>query len=68
MFDSHSHLLPDFMKDVGKVVENAINSNVMYIVNSAIEPHQVAFALNLEEKYKSLFIQLLVLVLKKSKK
>ena len=52
MFDSHSHLLPDFMKDVGRVVENAINSGVRYIVNSAIEPHQVAFTFNLEEKYK----------------
>ncbi len=53
MFDSHAHLLPDFIKNVEKVVENARNSNVKYIVNSAIEPHQIGFALNLERTNKN---------------
>lgn len=51
MFDSHAHLLPDFIKNVQQVVKNAINSNVKYIVNSAIEPHQVEYALSLEKTF-----------------
>ncbi|MHA2054019.1 MAG: TatD family hydrolase, partial [Candidatus Hodarchaeales archaeon] len=53
MFDSHAHLLPDFMKNVDEVVKNAINSNVKYIINSAIEPHQIGFALSLEDSNKN---------------
>ncbi|UCE12431.1 MAG: TatD family hydrolase [Candidatus Heimdallarchaeota archaeon] len=50
MIDSHAHLLPDFVRNIDELVENARNSGLEAVINSAIEPHHYEFATNLEEK------------------
>ncbi|MFX0015139.1 MAG: TatD family hydrolase [Promethearchaeota archaeon] len=50
MIDSHAHLLPDFVKNVDRLIENAYHSGLKAVINSAIEPHHYKFAENLEEK------------------
>ena len=51
MIDSHAHLLPDFVKNIDKIVENARGSGLEAVINSAIEPHHYEFATYLEKKY-----------------
>ncbi|MFX0205343.1 MAG: TatD family hydrolase [Candidatus Hodarchaeota archaeon] len=51
MIDAHAHILPDFVKNIDKIVENARRSGIEAIINSAIEPHHYEYASNLERKY-----------------
>ncbi|MHA2244033.1 MAG: TatD family hydrolase [Candidatus Hodarchaeales archaeon] len=53
MIDSHAHLLPDFVKNIDDVVENARTSGLQAVINSAIEPHHYEFAAHLEKKNRS---------------
>ena len=50
MIDSHAHLIPDFVKNIDELVENARSSGLEAIINSAIEPHHYEFATYLEKK------------------
>ncbi len=50
MIDSHAHLLPDFVKNIDDVVENARLAGLQAVINSAIEPHHYEFAAGLEKK------------------
>ncbi|MFX1284367.1 MAG: TatD family hydrolase [Promethearchaeota archaeon] len=50
MIDSHAHLLPDFVKNVDEIVENARTSGLEAVINSAIEPRHIEFAEYLENK------------------
>ena len=52
MIDAHAHLIPDFIKNINPLVNNARKANVQAIVNSAIDPSQYSFARELEEKNK----------------
>jgi len=49
MIDAHAHLLPDFVKNIDVLIENARSSNLTAIINCAIEPNQFEFARQLEE-------------------
>jgi len=49
MIDAHAHLLPDFVKNIDSLIENARKANLKAIVNCAIEPHQFDFARQLDE-------------------
>ncbi len=49
MIDAHAHLLPDFVKNIDSIIENARRSNLKAIINCAIEPHQFEFARQLDE-------------------
>ena len=51
MIDAHAHLLPDFMKNIDSAIENAKKSGLKAVINSAIEPHQFAFANQLAETH-----------------
>jgi TatD DNase family protein len=51
MIDSHAHILPDFVKNIDEIIENARRSGIEAIINSAIEPHHYEHASNLERKY-----------------
>ena len=51
MIDSHAHLLPDFVKNIDEIVENARRGGLEAVINSAIEPHHYKFASNLEKKH-----------------
>jgi TatD DNase family protein len=51
MIDAHAHLLPDFMKNIERKIENAKKSGLQAIINSAIEPHQFSFASQLAEAH-----------------
>lgn len=48
MIDSHAHLLPDFVKDIDRIVKNARSAGLRAIINSAIEPHHFENAMSLE--------------------
>ncbi len=50
MIDSHAHLLPDFVKNIDEIVENARRSGLEAVINSAIEPHHYEYASSLEKK------------------
>jgi TatD DNase family protein len=50
MIDSHAHLLPDFVKNIDEMVENARTAGLQAVVNSAIEPHHYDYAASLEKK------------------
>jgi TatD DNase family protein len=54
MIDAHAHILPDFVKNIDRIVENARRSGVEAIINSAIEPHHYEHAARLERKYQGL--------------
>ena len=54
MIDAHAHLLPDFVKNIDRMVENARRSGIEAIINSAIEPHHYEQASQLERKYHRL--------------
>ena len=49
MIDAHAHLLPDFVKNIDRLIKNARTSNIKAIVNCAIEPSQFEFAHRLEK-------------------
>ncbi len=51
MIDAHAHLLPDFMKNIDEVIENAKKEGLQAVINSAIEPHQFPFAIQLAETH-----------------
>jgi TatD DNase family protein len=51
MIDSHAHLLPDFVNNINKLVENARTAGLTAVINSAIEPKHYKFAVDLEKKY-----------------
>ena len=50
MIDSHAHILPDFVNDVEKIIENARLAGLEAVVNSAIEPRHIEFAKYIEKK------------------
>lgn len=51
MIDAHAHLLPDFMKNIDTVIDNAKKTGLQAVINSAIEPHQFTFAIQLAETH-----------------
>lgn len=50
MIDSHAHLLPDFVKNIDDVVENARTAGLQAIINSALESKHYEYAKYLEKK------------------
>jgi TatD DNase family protein len=50
MIDAHAHLIPNFVKNINKIIENARSSGVQAVINSAIEPRFFDFASKLEKK------------------
>ena len=52
MIDSHAHLLPDFIKNINKIIDNARTAGLEAVINSAIEPKHFQFAENLEKNNK----------------
>ncbi|MFW9904861.1 MAG: TatD family hydrolase [Candidatus Thorarchaeota archaeon] len=54
MIDAHAHILPDFVKNIDRIVENARQSGIEAIINSAIEPHHYEYTSHLERKYHRL--------------
>ncbi|MHA2202197.1 MAG: TatD family hydrolase [Candidatus Hodarchaeales archaeon] len=51
MIDSHAHILPDFVKNIDEIIENARRFGLEAVINSAIEPHHYKFASFLEKKH-----------------
>ncbi|UCG02304.1 MAG: TatD family hydrolase [Candidatus Heimdallarchaeota archaeon] len=51
MIDSHAHILPDFVKNIDKIIENARGFGLDAVINSAIEPHHYEYASYLEKKH-----------------
>ncbi|MHA2225117.1 MAG: TatD family hydrolase [Candidatus Hodarchaeales archaeon] len=50
MIDSHAHLLPDFVRNIDKIINNARISGLKAVINSAIEPHHFKYAVELEKQ------------------
>ena len=49
MIDAHAHLLPDFVKNIDVLIENARKANLKAIINCAIEPSQFEYTRQLGE-------------------
>jgi TatD DNase family protein len=52
LIDTHAHLLPQFVDNIEKLIQNARTTGLLAVINSAIEPRHYSYARDLTQKHE----------------